>query len=481
MKANPISRFTRNLLLVTSLALQPLIAGAAPEEAPSQLLEKGVYAEETKGDIELAITLYQQLVAEANANQPLAAQAQFRIGQCHLKKNRQADARAAFEKLIHDFPNEKELVAKARQYLPGALHFGPAPWVDGERLQFDITLSTGVDIGAAEYRADLVQSGTRKVWRVGVRMIAGSESVSSVDADAESFAPIASHWKHSMLGEVSAVYRDGEVEIRRSASATPSTIPANSFVIDNEEAMHGMRRLPLQVGYKATLPIVTTLGGSSIPIDLEVLGMETVEVPAGKFDCFKVHLSVGQDFWFSADAHRYLVKFEAGPVTAKLVSIAQRKPGETVPFRDDELGISFAAPANWVIWKAKHGQPAKQVLIRTFDPEANTTDGGIRLFATDSLSAAARKSARAWAEEELQKETSVKVRPGSWKEYNVAGRTGVGCVADFTAGGKAQTQFLLHVLGPKNSELFVIASAPEKFDALKASFDSIIASYRTTK
>jgi hypothetical protein len=190
---------------------------------------------------------------------------------------------------------------------------------------------------------------------------------------------------------------------------------------------------------------------------------------------------VGQDFWFSADAHRYLVKFDAGPVTAKLVSIAQRKPGEPVPFRDDELGISFAAPANWVIWKAKHGQPAKQVLIRTFDPEANTTDGGIRLFATDSLSAAARQSARAWAEEELQKETSVKVRPGSWKDYNVAGRPGVGCVVDFTAGGKAQTQFLLHVLGPKNSEFFVITSAPEKFDALKAAFDSIIASYVTTK
>ena len=41
--------------------------------------------------------------------------------------------------------------------------------------------------------------------------------------------------------------------------------------------------------------------------------------------------------------------------------------------------------------------------------------------------------------------------------------------------------FVLHVLGPKTSEAFQMACAPEKFDALKAAFDSIIASYRMTK
>ena len=35
------------------------------------------------------------------------------------------------------------------------------------------------------------------------------------------------------------------------------------------------------------------------------------------------------------------------------------------------------------------------------------------------------------------------------------------------------------VLGAKESELFVITSAPEKFDALKAQFDTILTSYRT--
>ena len=469
------------LLLAAVVAIHPSAARAA-SESPSELLEKGIYNEETKGDLDSAIAIYQQLVAEANVNQSLAAQAQFRLGQCYLKKNRSAEATAAFEKLISDFPNEKELVAKAREYLPRDLVLGPVPWVDGERLQINMTLPTGADIGTMEYRADLVQNvNGRKIWRVGARLMAGGQSVSSVDADAETFRPLTSHWKHSMLGEVSAIYRTDEVKVWRVGSTQTNTIAVDREVLDNEEAMHGMRRLPLQVGYKTTLPIISTLGGGNlISIGLEVLKKETVEVPAGKFDCFKVHLGlVNQDFWFSDDAHRYLVKFEAGPVTAQLVSITQRKPGEAVQFRDGELGISFTAPADWVIWRAKNGQPEKQELIRMLDPEADTDDGGVRLFATDSLSAAAQQSARAWAEEDLQKNKSVKVRPDGWKTYTIDGRQGVGCIVEYTERGKPRVQFLVHVLGPKNSELFVLTCAPEKFDALKTAFDSILASYRT--
>ena len=470
----------RTLIAAVTVALYPSAAPAAPA-SPSELLEKGIYSEETKGDLDSAIAIYQQLVAEANVNQSLAAQAQFRLGQCYLKKNQPAEATAAFKKLIHDFPNETNLVAQSREHLPSDLTLGPVAWVDGERLQLNIALATGADFGTVEYRADLVQQvNGHKFWRVGARLMAGPQSVSSVDVDPETFRPLASHWKHSLLGEVSATYRTGSAEVQRVGKAQPTTITFDGPILDNEEAMHAMRRLPLQVGYKTALPVVTTLGGTVISIGVEVQGKEMVEVPAGKFDCFKVHLGlVNQTFWFSADTHRYLVKFEAGPVTAELTSIAQRNPGQVVLFRDDELGISFTAPANWVIWRARNGQPAKQELIRTLDPDADTDDGGMRLFATDSLSETAQQSARAWSEEQLAKNKDVKVRSDSWKNYTIDGRTGVACIVDYTEGGKPRVQFLLRVLGAKNSELFVLTSAPEKFDALKAQFDSILASYRT--
>src|ERR1039458_814256 len=133
-------------------------AAPTPPESPSELLEKGIYNQDTKGDLDSAIAIYQQVVAAASSNQSLAAQAQFRLGQCYLKKNRPADATAAFENLIHDFPNEKELVAKAREFLPGKFVLGPVPWVDGERLQLNIALAADRGIDTLEYRADLVQT-----------------------------------------------------------------------------------------------------------------------------------------------------------------------------------------------------------------------------------------------------------------------------------------------------------------------------------
>lgn len=77
----------------------------------------------------------------------LAAQAQFRLGECLLKKNRTDEATAAFEKLIADFPGEKELVAKAREHLPAEIALGPVPWVDGERMQLTLSLPAGMEIG----------------------------------------------------------------------------------------------------------------------------------------------------------------------------------------------------------------------------------------------------------------------------------------------------------------------------------------------
>src|SRR5258706_2613991 len=91
------------LLLASLMALHTLSATAA---SPSELLEKGIYTEETKGDVDSAIAIYQQLVAEAKTGQSLAAQAQLRLGQCYLKKNRTVEATAAFTKLIKDFPDE---------------------------------------------------------------------------------------------------------------------------------------------------------------------------------------------------------------------------------------------------------------------------------------------------------------------------------------------------------------------------------------
>ncbi len=476
----PLLTTTRSILTAAAISLLPCLAPAAGSS--SDLLEKGIYTEETKGDVDGAIAIYQQLVAEAKANQSLAAQAQYRLGLCLLKKKRDSEAASAFEKLIRDFPGEKELVAKARTHLPAEITLGPVTWADGERLVLNLTLANGMDIGAMETRADLFETNGRKVWRVGRIMSGGGQSVSSVDVDPDTFQPLASYWKHTLLEEVSATYQPGEVELRKVGDDQTTKLPLDKTIFDNEECFHLLRRFPLQIGYKTNVNVFTTIGGgATIPIVFEVVKKETLEVPAGKFECFKIQLSIGQTLWFSDDAHRYLVKFDGGGATGQLASITQRKAGALVTFKDDELGITFNAPADWLVHRFGKGQPAKQTLIRTFDANADADDGGLRLFATDSLPPVARQSPRAWAESELAGRKDVTVRADSWKNLNVAGRLAVSCLADYKDGDKPRVQSLVYALGPKTSEFFVISSAPEKFDALKAAFETVITSYRTTK
>jgi hypothetical protein len=470
-------------LFAAALTLQ-LSFARGDSTSPSELLERGIYAEETKGDIEGAIAIYQQLVAEAKTGQSLAAKAQLRLGQCLLKKNRRNEAVEAFEKLIRDFPSEKELIAKAREYLPGEIALGPVPWVDGERLQMTLTLPTGLDIGAMELRADLVETGGRKAWRVGRRMGGSTgQMLSIVDVEPEKFHPLTSYWKHTLLGAVSAVFKPGEVEMRREGTEDPTTVRQDKAVFDNEEVMHLMRRLPLQTGYKSTLPVITTLGGGTVlAIGVEVPKKETIETPAGTYDCFKVALDIGQTFWISDDEHRYLVKFEAGGALAHLDSITQRKSGAAVPFRSDSLGVTLTTPADWVIHLSSKDKP----VIYLLDPAAISEHAGLHLVATDSIPATARQSARALADydfrENLQKSLGdAKVRPNSWKPYVVSGRTGVSCVADYTEGGKAKVIFSLYAVGPRTCENFVLACEPEKLAELQREFDKIIASYRMTK
>ena len=71
MKTQPtLLNVVRTLLVVATAAVYPSAVRAATE-SPSELLERGIYAQETKGDVDSAIAIYQQLVTEQNVNQSL--------------------------------------------------------------------------------------------------------------------------------------------------------------------------------------------------------------------------------------------------------------------------------------------------------------------------------------------------------------------------------------------------------------------------
>src|SRR5258708_14209830 len=100
-------------LLVLFTAAQATRAASAAES-----LEKGIYAEETKGDIKAASQIYRQIVDDPGADRSLVAQAQLRLGLCELKLGNKPQAISALERLTREFPDKEKLLAVVEQHMP---------------------------------------------------------------------------------------------------------------------------------------------------------------------------------------------------------------------------------------------------------------------------------------------------------------------------------------------------------------------------
>jgi len=85
------------------------------------LLEKGIYTEETKGDLKAASEIYRQIVDDPAASRSLVAQAQLRRGLCELKLGNKPQAVSALERLTQEFPDKDQLLAMVEQHMPQLL------------------------------------------------------------------------------------------------------------------------------------------------------------------------------------------------------------------------------------------------------------------------------------------------------------------------------------------------------------------------
>ena len=112
--------FARAAVLCAALLLLAT-ARAANIETADWLLEKGIYTEETKGELKAAVALYQQIVDDPKAPRSLVAQAQLRLGLCELKLGNKPRAISALERLTQEFPDKDKLLAMVEQHMPQLL------------------------------------------------------------------------------------------------------------------------------------------------------------------------------------------------------------------------------------------------------------------------------------------------------------------------------------------------------------------------
>jgi serine/threonine protein kinase len=182
----------------------------------------------------------------------------------------------------------------------------PTPWVDGEEMQFDVSLA-GTKVGNLVYTIKAGQTNGQKIWRLQDDLNAGIPTRFFIEAEANTFSPIHSR---SESGKVvfDVTYQADHADAITPYKAEARKIALDGPVFDYLAIDQLMRRLPLEPGYKISLPVVKPDAPKVVQFGIEVSGPETVTVPAGTFQCFKLKSDDGVTFWYSTNLHRYLVK-----------------------------------------------------------------------------------------------------------------------------------------------------------------------------
>ncbi len=459
------------------------LSSATPANAATaaELLEKAIYTEETVGDLDEAIKVYEKVVAEGKAAENLAAQAQLRIGLCYAKLGKNDKATAAFQAVIDNYPQVEEVVAQAREQLPREPKLQPAPWGEGDELLMEMQLPNGMGVGEQIYRVSAIEKDGQPYWECQTWqtiVINGQLGKSRVLIDKETFAPIESNWKHTMLGQATGSYGKDQVVIQLSNQTDSTTLKFTGQVFDNEQAAEMFRLLPLKEGYKTTVQIISTLGTTLIPLELDVTKLETIEVPAGSFECFRLELNIGQTFWISTDEHRYIVQFRAGGVTAKLSDIRQYKPGESTEVKEDRFSVTL--PPDWFAYTPSNNTQDKSPETSLIDPHA-IANTKIEAGPLEPLQSET-DSPEAWLKTSLDKHREqtedFKLTDQGIEVTTIGGRPAASATFHFKEGNKSMTARRIAIFGETSAINVRFSVESDLYDKWEPEFAKVLSTLK---
>jgi Tol biopolymer transport system component len=159
----PIRTFIILVIFFAAVSINPLIA-----QTPEQLYQKGLGKEEGEGALQDAINIYNQIAGNSNADKSLQAKALLHIGMCYEKLGMK-EATKAYQRLVNNFPEQKNEVAVARERLSRliqiAAEVAQAPLIPKfTKIKIPTKLSWSVRLSPDGKTLALVSEG--KLWKM---------------------------------------------------------------------------------------------------------------------------------------------------------------------------------------------------------------------------------------------------------------------------------------------------------------------------
>ncbi len=209
------------------------------------------------------------------------------------------------------------LVGCSSQPGPG-LSLGPAPWKDGDRATYDWVNKSGAKIGTSELSYS--RSGSNWVL-TEVDKIGTLDQTAAVTVDGTTLKPLGEQKTIKSQGTdatVDTTYQGGKLDIKAVVNGQnkSATLDVPSDSLDNDQIIVTLRALKFADGYQGSYVNVNGATATKLNTTVRVVGKESVTVPAGTFDAWKVELRFGgqatQYTWYQVDAPNQLLQYDNG-------------------------------------------------------------------------------------------------------------------------------------------------------------------------
>ena len=92
-----------------------LLATVGSAQTAAELLQKGIYTQQTAGNTDGAIEIYRQVIGMAGGDRATAARAQMQLVSAFLQKGDMAGASREFSTLAIRYSDQRELIARRPQ------------------------------------------------------------------------------------------------------------------------------------------------------------------------------------------------------------------------------------------------------------------------------------------------------------------------------------------------------------------------------
>ena len=128
---------TKSLGMIVFACLLAILVSASSlrsQQSAAEMFEKALYTEEAQGDLQKAISLYQQILDRFPDSREVAAKAQLHVGLCYEKLGLQ-EAPKAFQKVVDNYPDQAAAVATAKEKLSALRRARSAAETGGNELR----------------------------------------------------------------------------------------------------------------------------------------------------------------------------------------------------------------------------------------------------------------------------------------------------------------------------------------------------------